>query len=240
MPDKAPKDPSQPIGSKSAEDEGWSLTEVVESNVESNPAPIVVGTPLANEKHERFCQLVSAGISRAEAYRKAGYTTKSAAQNAARLYTDEKIRLRIQGLRASIDMKVMAEVENLIEHDVQTRSGRVLELVDRRRAIKRIIAERAVFGPHQDVPGGKTGYVVTRERQLGKDGPIVKEHEFDVAVSRELREIDKQIAMELGQWVEKSDQTRRLASIEDLSDDALLQAIERGRRLKAQREQKPN
>jgi hypothetical protein len=99
---------------------------------------------------------------------------------------------------------------------------------------------RAVFGPHQDVPGGKTGYVVTRERQLGKDGPIVKEHEFDVAVSRELREIDKQIAMELGQWVEKSDQTRRVASIEDLSDDALLQAIERGRRLKAQREQKPN
>ena len=42
-------------------------------------------------------------------------------------------------------------------------------MVERRRAIKRIIAEHAVFSAHQDVPGGKTGYVVTRERQFGKD-----------------------------------------------------------------------
>jgi len=96
-------------------------------------------------------------------------------------------------------------IADLVEHDVQTRSGRVLELIDRRRRLRRVIAERAVFAEHQDVPGGTTGFVVTRRRQLGKNGPIVKEHKVDVALLRELREISKQIAIELGQWVEKRD-----------------------------------
>jgi hypothetical protein len=72
-----------------------------------------------------------------------------------------------------------AAVKDLIEQDVQTRSGRVLELVEQRRAIKRIIAERAVFHDHQDVPGGKTGMVVTTRKQL-RDGEVFKEHAFDV------------------------------------------------------------
>ncbi len=47
-------------------------------------------------------------------------------------------------------------IADLVEHDVQTRSGRVLELIDRRRRLRRVIAERAVFAEHQDVPGGTT------------------------------------------------------------------------------------
>jgi len=100
-----------------------------------------------------------------------------------------------------------------------------------------------VFSAHQDVPGGKTGYVVTRERQLGKDGPIVKEHQVDVALMREMREIDKQIAMELGQWVEKSDQMHRATSLSDLPDEVLERMIAEGRRQQAEKDakdKKPN
>jgi len=122
-------------------------------------------------------------------------------------------------------------VEDLIEHDLQTRSGRVLEMVRQASGNQEDHCGARGFGPHQDVPGGKTGYVVTRERKARERWSIVKE-QIDVALSRELREIDKQIAMEVGQWVEKSDQTRPYPVDRDLPDDVLAEAIERGRRLR--------
>jgi hypothetical protein len=46
--------------------------------------------------------------------------------------------------------------------------------------------------------------IITIERSLGKFGTI-KTYEFDATISRELRETEKQIAIELKQWSGKVD-----------------------------------
>jgi hypothetical protein len=81
--------------------------------------------------------------------------------------------------------------------------------------------ERAKWPEHQDVPGGSTGYVVSSYRVIG-GGPSaekIKIHEVDVALLKELREIEKQTAIELGQWVERSRVDNR--KLEDLSEEEL-------------------
>ena len=63
--------------------------------------------------------------------------------------------------------------------------------------------------------------IITSERSLGKFG-MVKTHEFDATLSRELRETEKQIAIELKQWSEKVEhkfdpmEWLRTASVEEL------------------------
>jgi len=62
--------------------------------------------------------------------------------------------------------------------------------------------------------------IITGEKAVGKK--IIKTHEFDATLSRELRETEKQIAIELKQWSEKADQKfdpmewLRTASVEEL------------------------
>jgi hypothetical protein len=45
--------------------------------------------------------------------------------------------------------------------------------------------------------------IITSFKAVGKEN--VRTHEFDATISRELRETEKQIAMELKQWGEKAD-----------------------------------
>jgi hypothetical protein len=83
---------------------------------------------------------------------------------------------------------------------------------------------RIIFGvsstDHQWAPGGNTGMVITGEKAVGKK--IIKTHEFDATISRELRETEKQVAIELKQWSEKGEhkfdpiEWLRTASVEEL------------------------
>lgn len=86
---------------------------------------------------------------------------------------------------------------------------------DRRTKILKVIEDRAE--EHATVPGGDTGLLVKSTKSVGSGSAaeIVDEYAVDVAILKELRELEKQAAIEAGQWTEK-----REHSIPDL--DALL------------------
>ena len=73
-------------------------------------------------------------------------------------------------------------------------------------------AERAVTYGKAEIPGGKTGLVVTEFKTIrvtddkGNDVlKLVPEHVVDTGLMKEMRENLKQAAQELGQWTEKSE-----------------------------------
>lgn len=98
--------------------------------------------------------------------------------------------------------------------------NRVDELAERHKLLKRIAAERATADGMAGVPGGSTGFVIRRLKTVkhtydadpdDEDSrPIVQrvevwEEEVDTGLLRELREHEKQIAQELGEWSEKAE-----------------------------------
>jgi hypothetical protein len=81
------------------------------------------------------------------------------------------------------------------------RARRLAKLEDRWMRLLRVIEERAADPAMKDVPGGTTGLLVKRVRRT-KAG-VVEEYAVDVALLKELRETERQAAIEAGQWTEK-------------------------------------
>lgn len=79
-----------------------------------------------------------------------------------------------------------------------------------------VIAERIVA--EGGAPGESTGLVVEQLKQIGagKSAQLVSEFAVDVALMREIRALQEQAAKELGQWVEKSEQTIKGLTFADL------------------------
>jgi hypothetical protein len=83
---------------------------------------------------------------------------------------------------------------------------RRLEALDRRhRKMSAVIEERAADPKMQDVPGGDTGLLVHRVKSIGKGkhSRTIDLYHVDAALLKEMREIEKQAAIETGQWGEK-------------------------------------
>jgi ParB-like chromosome segregation protein Spo0J len=85
------------------------------------------------------------------------------------------------------------------------RERRVKALNDRWKKLLQVVEERAVDPARQNVPGGKSGLLVHNVKGVGKgdDFRVIDLYEVDTGLLRELREIERQIAQELGQWTEK-------------------------------------
>lgn len=95
---------------------------------------------------------------------------------------------------------------------------RVKRQNDRWDRIQRLLDARAEA--NADLTGGDTGLVV-REVTYLPGGATRERHEFDAAVMREARELEKQAAQELGQWTEKRELTGKDGgAIEVHVDDA--------------------
>jgi hypothetical protein len=93
-------------------------------------------------------------------------------------------------------------IHELAENDVRTRLGRVAAKMGRLNALHDVVRERAVYPDHQDVPGGKSGYVLTSAKTVA--GKPFLTHGIDGDLLRELRELENEIAEELGQRIERS------------------------------------
>jgi len=96
-----------------------------------------------------------------------------------------------------------------MQFSIARRVNRIRQLDKRWRACQQIAEERGNAPEMQNVPGGKTGYLVHRIKSVGS-GPaaqVVDEYELDAALLREIREHEKQAAQELGQWIDKKDVT---------------------------------
>ena len=114
-----------------------------------------------------------------------------------------RIKEHVAAQREAIRHKGIAIVEN-----------RVAVYQDTEDKVKQVIAERAVVYGKPEIPGGKTGLVVTEFKTIrvtddkGNDVlKLVPEHVVDTGLMKERRENLKQAAQELGQWAEKQELT---------------------------------
>jgi len=92
------------------------------------------------------------------------------------------------------------------DYGLARKDRRVKAMDDRWKLLKQVIAERAATA-EPDVPGDKTGLLVTEQKSIGggEDAEKVKEYRVDAALLRELRELEKQASQEMGQWTEKQE-----------------------------------
>jgi hypothetical protein len=88
-------------------------------------------------------------------------------------------------------------------HGIAIVERRVAALNDRWRRMQRVIDARAI--EHAKVPGGDTGLLVRKLKNLGsgENARIVEEYEVDTGFLSEVRATEKQAAEELGQWTER-------------------------------------
>jgi hypothetical protein len=97
----------------------------------------------------------------------------------------------------------------LSRHEIARKHWRVRQLNSRWKALERIIERRAANPEIRALPGGDTGLIVRQRKMLGTGDnavPIV-EAALDTGLLKEMRELEKQAAIECGQWVEKQDLT---------------------------------
>lgn len=94
--------------------------------------------------------------------------------------------------------------ERSARYAIARKTRRVLGLDDRRNRMLRVIEERSADPSMQAVPGGQTGLLVRTVKSIGggDNAREVEEYAVDTALLKELREVEKQAAQELGQLTE--------------------------------------
>lgn len=161
-----------------------------------------------NDKRQKFiaAYLGPARLNATEAARIAGYKTPR--QEGSRLLSNADIQGEIQAWRDEIKRQGIAD-----------QTFRIERLNDLDRRYWDLIEARA--SEYVNVPGGVTGLIVRQFRPDG-DGGFLTEYVADVAVTREIRELQKQMAQELGEWTEKRSITGELtfADLAALADEA--------------------
>lgn len=106
-----------------------------------------------------------------------------------------------------------ARVDSLIDDHRRIVRRRGLAILERRveaqndrwLRLQRVIEERADDPEMLDVPGGRTGLITKDYKTLGggESSQIMPIYSVDTGLLREIREVEKLAAQELGQWVEK-------------------------------------
>ena len=100
---------------------------------------------------------------------------------------------------------VEAERKAVLAKGIADKRNRVKFLDDRHRRLQRVIEARATDSTMATVAGGDTGLMVRTYKSIGT-GPtatMVEEYAVDTGMLREMREHEKQAAIELGEWTEK-------------------------------------
>lgn len=87
---------------------------------------------------------------------------------------------------------------------IARKTRRILGLDDRRERMLKVIEERGADPSMQSVPGGQTGLLVRTVKSIGggDNAREVTEYAVDTALLKELREVEKLAAQELGQLTE--------------------------------------
>jgi peptidyl-tRNA hydrolase len=155
---------------------------------------------LKNPRHEHFAQNVVSGLSLSAAYVSAAYRETGASANAARLIRNGTVSARVHELQN----ETAAKLSQMRQERISSLQERIAGYNDRPQKLLAVIEERAVAG--WNAPGAATGLLVRREHSFGSGNnqKFVAEYEVDTGLLRELRELEKQAAIELDQWTEKS------------------------------------
>lgn len=100
---------------------------------------------------------------------------------------------------ARVQQIVQATAAALLKDGIRVKENRVSNLQSRVDKMLALIEARGVE-MKDEIAGGETGLLVRDYKGKDADIPVYK---FDAAVVKELREHEKQAAIELGQWTEK-------------------------------------
>lgn len=164
-------------------------------------------------ERERAAELVAQGVATDEQIAsEVGVTRRQLLRWKAVPMFGERVEAIKTQLLQALRLKGIAEKQNRIDG-----------LVDRHKRLERVIEERALDPLMANVAGGKTGLMVASpmlvkvyEASGGGDDEVLTPtksseilHEFavDTALLKEMRETEKQVAQELGQWSEKHEHT---------------------------------
>jgi putative insertion element HTH domain-containing protein len=123
--------------------------------------------------------------------------------------------------QARVDEIVEEVKAALIARGILDRQNRLNALNDRQKRMTEVIRQRAEN--LKEVPGGgNTGLLVRQVKGIGKgeDFQVVEEYAVDTGLLREMREHEKQAAIELGEWTEKREHS---FDFSNLSDEELKQ-----------------
>jgi hypothetical protein len=122
--------------------------------------------------------------------------------------------------RARVQELIAAALKKVADKGIREKANRIAWLDDREQRMQTVIRERSEDPTWREVPGWGTGLLVHRQRQIGggRDAQIVDEFEVDTGLLSEMRATEQQAAKELGQWVEKAEQ----------SGEVLVRIYERG------------
>jgi hypothetical protein len=110
--------------------------------------------------------------------------------------------------------------EELERHAIARKLRRMGGYDRRWRALHQIIEERANDPAMQSVPGGRTGLLVRRTKVIGsgENARELEEYEVDTALLKELRELEKQAAIEAGQWAKQHEVRGAAAPVSVIPD----------------------
>jgi hypothetical protein len=124
-----------------------------------------------------------------------------------RLKKEPEFAVRIEELRAKMFGKFH-------RYRIARKTRRIRNLEARLEKMERVIAARAQ--EHQNVAGGEEGLYVRQLKSIrsGKGFKTVEEYAVDTALLKEMRETEKQAAIEARQWVEK-------VNFSDVTDDEI-------------------
>jgi hypothetical protein len=143
--------------------------------------------------------------------------------------TDEEIAARLKIVRATLarwksHSDFQGRVASIVESvrkaletkGIAAKQNRIDALNDRHKRMEEVIKQRATAYAGINV-GGNTGLIVKQEKGIGKgkDFRVVEEYAVDTGLLRELREHEKQAAIEVGDWTEKREHRFDLAGLSD-------------------------
>lgn len=132
---------------------------------------------------------------------------------------------------AKVHENIAAYDARILRKSVARKTARIDGYLDRLRRMRELLEERAIaHGPKATIDtgdgvavdiggdgavGGGTGLVVREIKRFGQSE--TETHAFDAALMREIRELEKQLAIETGDWQEKQ-QVSGSISVEYVND----------------------
>jgi phage terminase small subunit len=148
-----------------------------------------------NEQQTAFVgfYLGEARMNATRAAEMAGY--KHPLTQGPRLLGNVLVQAQIDEWREEVKKRAIANVEYRVAK-LDELEKRYWDLID---------ARSSELG--EEVAGGDTGLLVKQEKVIGTGNSAqhITEYKADTAVTKEIRELHKQAAQELGQWIEKNE-----------------------------------
>jgi hypothetical protein len=146
----------------------------------------------------------------------------------------DKATLERWKLQSAFKARVQAIVEayskRALKHGIARRERRVGVLNELHNKLLQVIDERAKSEHLATVPGGKTGIVTKTLKGIGKgeDFQMVEEYRVDTSTIAEIRDIQKQAAEELGQWIRRTESLDLNQLFERMSESEIDTVIKDG------------